>query len=41
MINNKTLNQILTELFIFILKKLIFLLFLSLNLILKCQKMLD
>ena len=43
MINNKKLNPIVTELFITGRKllPLILLLFLSLNLILKCQKMLD
>ena len=39
-INNKKLNSRVTELFIRA-RKLWFLLFLSLNLILKCQKMLD
>ena len=40
MINNKKLNPIVTELFTRS-RKLIFLLFLLHNLILKCQKMLD
>ena len=40
MISNKKLNPIVTELFVEV-ENLIFLLFLSPNLILKCQKMLD
>ena len=40
MISNKELNPIVTELFVEV-ENLIFLLFLSPNLILKCQKMLD
>ena len=40
MINNKKLNPVVTELFIRV-ENLIFLLYLLLNRILKCQKMLD